>query len=189
MTQAPRHKVFLSFHHEDQEYKDRFAQMMRGDAVDKSVEEGDIDESLKDDTIHRTIRDDFIRGATVTIVLVGQRTWQRKYVDWEISSSLRNTRLNPRCGLLGILLPNHPCLGRKTLDSGLVPPRLACNCSPPDPYSKIYDWTDSAKTVRGWIHEAFERRGGAPPNIGKKLYRRNRSGSRGGGRKKPIPRA
>ena len=89
--------------------------MMGRDVVDRSVGEGDIDESLKDGTIHRTIRDHFIRDATVTIVLVGPRTWQRKYVDWEISSSLMNTQLNPRCGLLGILLPSHQHLGRPSI--------------------------------------------------------------------------
>ena len=44
----------------------------------------------------------------MTIVLIGPCTWQRKHVDWEIGASLRKTRKNSRCGLLGILLPNHP---------------------------------------------------------------------------------
>ena len=28
MVQIPRHKVFVSFHHEDQEYKDYFVQRL-----------------------------------------------------------------------------------------------------------------------------------------------------------------
>ena len=107
MYQAPRHKVFISFHHEAQAYKDWFIQMMGDDIVDESVGDGDIDdENLATETIRQRVRDDFIRDATVTIVLVGPCTWQRKHVDWEIGSSLRATRLNSRCGLLGILLPN-----------------------------------------------------------------------------------
>ena len=44
------------------------------------------------------------------VVLVGTCTWQRKaYVDWEIGSSLSDTRNNTktRCGLLGIILPSN----------------------------------------------------------------------------------
>ena len=106
--QPPRHKVFVSFHHDDQKYKDWFVTVMKGDIVDKSVEDGDIDDRIKVETIRQKIRDDFIADATVTIVLIGPCTWQRKHVDWEIGSSLRDTKLNSRCGLLGILLPNHP---------------------------------------------------------------------------------
>ena len=111
--QTPRHKVFVSFHHEDQKYKDRFIQMMGDHIVDESVGDGDIDNSLSTDRMRQIIRDEFIRDASVTVVLIGPCTWQRKHVDWEIGSSLRDTKLNSRCGLLGIWLPNHPDFGRK----------------------------------------------------------------------------
>ena len=68
------------------------------------------------ETIRQQIRDNFIRDATVTVVLIGPCTWQRKHVDWEIGSSLRKTKRNSRCGLLGILLPNHPNFGERTYD-------------------------------------------------------------------------
>ena len=85
MYQAPRHKVFVSFHHEDQYYKDTFVEWMEGDIVDQSVEDGDIDDdNLSAEAIREKIRDEFIRDATVTVVLIGQCTWQRKHVDWEI---------------------------------------------------------------------------------------------------------
>ena len=76
--------------------------------VDRSVDTGNIDDTgLKTATVRQKIRDDYIRDATVAIVLIGPRTWQRKHVDWEIGSSIRKTKRNPRCGLLGIVLPNH----------------------------------------------------------------------------------
>lgn len=106
MNQVPKHKVFVSFHHQDQGYKDLFTQIMGDDIVDKSVEDGDINDSnVPTNTIRQQIRDEFIRDATVTVVLIGPCTWQRKHVDWEVGSSLRRTRRNSRCGLLGILLP------------------------------------------------------------------------------------
>ena len=63
MNQANRHKVFISFYHDDQEYKDLFVRMMGGDIVDKSIEDGDIDDdNIKTETIRQKIRDDFIAG-------------------------------------------------------------------------------------------------------------------------------
>lgn len=44
MYQPRRHKVFISFHHEDQSYKNWFVHMMGGNIVDRSVEDGDIDD-------------------------------------------------------------------------------------------------------------------------------------------------
>lgn len=93
MYQPRRDKVFISFHHEDQFYKDQFVEMMGDDIVDQSVEDGDIDDdNLSTETIRQKIRDEFIRDATVTVVLIGPCTWQRKHVDWEIGSSLRKTK-------------------------------------------------------------------------------------------------
>ena len=131
--------MFISFHHdEDQKYKDRFVRMMKGNVVNKSVEDRDIDDqNIKTATIRQKIRDEFIADAAVTIVLIGRCTWQRKHVDWEISSSLRKTQKNPRCGLLGILLPNHPNFGKESYDPRLIPPRLADNCKGDDPYGLI----------------------------------------------------
>lgn len=138
MNTTERHKVFVSFHHEDQCYKDDFVNMMEDDIVDKSVEDGDIDDdNLSTETIRQKIRDEFIRDATVTVVLVGPCTWQRKHVDWEIGSSLRDTRRNPRCGLLGMLLPSHTNYGSKKYTPRLIPPRLADNCGRDDPFARI----------------------------------------------------
>ena len=172
-----RHKVFVSFHHADQEYKDMFVQMMGEYSVDKSVHDEDIDDDpLKTETIRRIIRDDFIADATVTVVLVGECTWQRKHVDWEIGSSLRDTKKNSRCGLLGILLPTHPNYRTNAYDDELVPPRLADNCGE-DAYARMYDWSNSPSKVQGWIHDAFLRREGVHPDNRLPQFRRNRSGA------------
>ena len=176
MNQTPRHRVFVSYHHEDQEYKDWFVQEMGDDIVDESVGDGDIDDSLATDTIRQKIRDNFIRDATVTVVLIGPCAWQRRYVDWEIGSSLRATRLNSRCGLLGILLPNHPNAVTRQYNPRLIPPRLADNTGSDDPYALIYDWSYQTSDIRNWIHRAFTRRDGTPPNNGRIQYKNNRSG-------------
>ena len=177
MNVTPKHKVFVSFHHEDEDYKKAFVDMMEGDIVDKSVTDGDIDNTrLRMETIRQKIRTEFIHDATVTVVLIGPCTWQRKHVDWEIGSSLRDTRSNPRCGLLGILLPNHANYRTTNYNPKLIPPRLADNCEGHDPFARICKWTGDSQSVRRWIHQAFVRGGGTPPDNSRKQFGQNRSG-------------
>lgn len=182
MPKKKKYKVFISYYHEqDQKYKDRFVQMMKDYIVDKSVNVGNIvDQNLPLDEIRRRIRDDFIRDATVTVVLIGPCTWQRKHVDWEISSSIRATKKNPRCGLLGIRLPNHTDFENSDFKERLIPPRLAINARGKSPYAMVYRWNgidNQVNRVREWIDRAFERRLGTPPNDNLTPFADNRTGN------------
>ena len=138
--------------------------MMEGDIVDKSIEDGDINDLAMVDTVRRNIRDNFIADATVTVVLIGRCTWQRKHVDWEIGSSLGHTSYNSRCGLLGILLPNHPDYNTRIYHSSLIPPRLADNCVEGNSFARIYNWIDDISIIKDWIHKSFLRREMLPDN-------------------------
>jgi len=178
MTIVATHKVFVSFHHEDEWYKAQFTNMMGGNIVDKSVGDGDVNPSNSTDYTRQIIRDEFIADATVTVVLIGKCTWQRKHVDWEIGSSLRNTQKNPRCGLLGILLPSHPDYNRGKYNPRLIPPRLADNAGQGKGYANIYDWSANAYSVKRWIDVAYERRGLQPaPDNSRDQFGSNRSGN------------
>ncbi len=180
-AKIPRHKTFISFHEKDKRYRDQLVRMLDDNVVDKSVHDEDIDDTgLKTSTVRQIIRDDFIADASVTLVLIGPETWRRKHVDWEIGSSIRKTKKNSRCGLLGILLPNHPDYHKPTYVSGNIPPRLADNCRGEDPYAKIYRWEDLNKPgvkakIRRWIDEAYKRRDGTPPNNAREAFGKNRS--------------
>lgn len=179
MPKAPRHNAFISYYHEqDQAYKECFARMMKGHIIDKSVNIGDIvDRNRPTEATLQSIREDHIAQVSVTVVLIGRCTWQRKYVDWEIGASLRETQSNSRCGLLGILLPTHPDFGKDTYHSRFIPPRLADNCGHNDSFASIYDWSDSPSEIRSWIHQAFLRRRKTPyPNSGRDLFGRNWNG-------------
>ena len=177
---ASAHEVFVSFHHQNDEgYKRLFCDRMGPNIVDKSVEDGDINLNVQTETVRQRIRDDFIADATVVVVLIGTCTWQRKHVDWEIGSGLRDTKLNSRCGLLGILLPSHLDFYRDTCRRKLIPPRLADNCSGDDPFASIRDWPEpwDATLVQRWIDNAFRRRFGDPaPRNGRPQFKRNKSG-------------
>ena len=176
-----RHKVFISFHEQDMKYRDRFVKMMGDSIVDKSVHDDDIDDlNLRVATIRQRIRDNFIADATVAVILIGPCTWQRKHVDWEIGSSIRKTKKNSRCGLLGILLPNHHNFQSDVYNPRLIPPRLADNAGETDSYAEIHRWSGSVHEVnliRRFIHRAFQRRSDAPPDNSRPQFGRNRSGS------------
>lgn len=179
-SEIPTHKVFVSYHHaNDGDYKKTFCEKLSPNFVDKSVDDGDIDTCLATATIRRKIRDDFIADATVTVVLIGKCTWQRKHVDWEIGSSLIKTRNNSRCGLVAILLPSHYDHGEEGYRSRLVPPRVADNASGDDPYCKVYDWPEpwDTQSVKRWIHAAFNRRDTVSPDNRRDQFGINRSGS------------
>ena len=66
----------------------------------------------------------YLKDSTVTVVLIGEETWKRKHVDWEIGSSLRQTQNNSRSGLLGIILPTYPRESVKKYNPYTIPPRL-----------------------------------------------------------------
>ena len=180
MARSRRRRVFISFHHqEDQEFKDRFVQMMSDHIVDRSVSTDDIvDQDLPVDEIRRRIRDGYIADATVTVVLIGRCTWQRKHVDWEISASLIDTSHNDRCGLLGIRLPTHTDFRNAEFNPRLIPPRLAQNCDGNDPFAAVHRWSGSENEVnriRQWIDEAFARRDRQPdPHNSYPLFANNR---------------
>ncbi|MBL0047083.1 MAG: TIR domain-containing protein [Bacteroidetes bacterium] len=177
------HRVFISYHHTDGDeyYRNHFEALFENHheiIVNKSVKIGDIDTSLKTETIRQKIRDEYIADATVTIVLIGKYTWQRKHVDWEIASSIRDTMYNPRNGLLGIFLPTYPITldtqGSPVISKYTIPPRLYDNfeCG----YAKLYRWSDDPVFVQKWIHKAFLDRKTILPDNSRDSFTNNRSG-------------
>ena len=141
-----------------------------------SVQLGDINESLNPETIRRRIRDEYLRDTSVTVVLIGTQTWQRKHVDWEISSSIRNTEFNPRSGLLGLLLPNHPAYDSGRYDPGTIPPRLYDNTK--SGYAILAQWTNDPDDMQSLIHDAYLKKRNTEPTNARMLFQRNRSGPR-----------
>ena len=174
------HKVFVSFRYtpEDKEYMKKFEKLFNDKnqiIISKSVQEGDIDPNLQTETVRQKIRDEYLRDSTVTVVLIGKETWQRKHIDWEISSSIRDTKLNPRSGLLGIFLPTYPLSDDNEYNRYTIPPRLYYNqkCG----YAELYNWSEDPKLIQDIIHEAFERRNKVNPDNKYPIFAKNRSGS------------
>ncbi|PIT67374.1 TIR domain-containing protein [Snodgrassella alvi] len=190
----PKHKVFLSFHHQDdscrKKFEKEFSQEFNSIFVNCSVSDGEIDPKNSTATIRREIRDNFISDSTVTIVLIGSSTWKRKHVDWEIGYSLTQTSKNSRSGLIGILLPSpnyEPHLELKCISDAKktencvtytpcnIPPRLYDNIQ--SGYAKIYNYPLSSCELKKWIHEAYQRRNSGVHDNSRDYFVNNRSGS------------
>lgn len=176
-----KHKTFISYHHaNDEQYKIAFKKIfadIHDIIVPWDVEIGDIDPKLKADTIRRKIRDEYLRDSTVTVVLIGSQTWQRKHVDWEIYSSLRDTNANPRSGLVGILLPTYSDFSNPKINIHTLPPRFSDNWQ--NGFANLYRWSTNPAEVEKWIHEAFLNRDNPKnlPNLQRELFVKNRTGT------------
>lgn len=190
----PKHKVFLSFHHQDDNYRKEFEYQFSNETIqifdNRSVKDGDIDPNNKIDTIRQKIRDNFISDSTVTIVLIGSDTWKRKHVDWEVGYSLTQTNNNSRSGLMGILLPSYTphreyssslnCTQERTENGDIytpcnIPPRLYDNIR--SGYAKIYNYPISFNDLRKWIHEAYQNRKSGLHYNSRKYFINNRDSS------------
>lgn len=171
-----KHKVFISYHHaNDEGYKNKFEKMCEDVIVSKAIHDGDIDPNLKTETIRQKIRDEYLKESTVTVVLIGQETWKRKHVDWEIGSSIRKSKSNLRSGLIEILLPSYTRPEPGKYSHCTISPRLYDNveCG----FAKIYNWSNDSREIKSWIHNAFQRKDKINPNNSRDSFGKNHTGS------------
>jgi hypothetical protein len=97
-----KRKIFVSYHHGgDQAYYDYFSkafgsiyEVMYDNSLDRQIDSDDAE------YVMQKIREDYIVGSSCTVVLCGLGTPWRKFVDWEIKSTL-----DKQHGLIGIKLP------------------------------------------------------------------------------------
>lgn len=155
----PRRKCFISYHHADQAQVDAFIRAFDHGAdcfIARGLGEempGDVINSTNTDYIMNRIRQRFIADSTVTIVLMGRCTWARRYVDWEVGASLRNTALSNANGLLGIKLSTFGGFPGR-LDDNLIAP----GSGQPDCYARWMDYPASQWALETEIEAAYQRR-------------------------------
>lgn len=98
------------------------------------------------------IRKKYLKDSIVTIVLMGECTHSRRYVDWEIKASLQQGDSSPN-GLLGIVLPS---LNKKSPN---LPDRFSRNFKNNSPsYASYYYAPTSAEQLGQWIENAYASR-------------------------------
>lgn len=106
-------------------------------------------DSENTDYVMSQIRLKYLKDTTVTIILVGSCTHSRRYVDWEIKSSLTQGATSPN-GLMGIILPSK---GK----NAFLPPRLEANWNKEntDCYARYWIYPRSVEELGGWIEDAY----------------------------------
>lgn len=152
-----RHKVFISYHHKDvgevSEFINKFNLVCITRALGAGMDQ-DIIDSRDTDYVMRRIRELYLKDTTVSIVLIGECTWTRRYIDWEIQASLRNKNPN---GLVGIVLPS-------AAKNPRAPDRLNKNLGNYG-YAKWYVYPKSEYELSNIIEEAFQARYNKKNNI------------------------
>ncbi len=152
-----RHKVFISYHHDDQKEVDEFVKTFddeRNVFIARGLGIGmadDVVESSDTDYVMRKIRELYLKDSTVTVVLIGKCTWARRYVDWEIQASLRHGETVTPNGLLGIVLPS---AGEKPIP----PDRLRRNLmgkNSDEGYARWHWYPTRKDTLAAQIEDAF----------------------------------
>ena len=168
-----KHRCFVSYHKVNSTAVKNFVEEFSDVFTAKTVgvkDEDDFINSEDTEYVMRRIREEYLSNTTVTIVLIGKCTKARKYVDWEIASSLRNDPVNARSGLFGI---NMKSVGSKWL----APPRLEDNYDnedKPGSYALYQTYPRTAQALRDAIQAAFDRRGTRTPINTRDLFKNNR---------------
>ncbi len=146
---AVRHKCFISYDTADKKAVDDFCDKFDGVFIRRGLKmEDDIIDSNNTDYVMQRIRQLYLHDSTVTIVLVGKCTWARRFVDWEVQSSLRISQsAPPPNGLIAIQLWN----SYKSL-----PNRVNLNVE--SGYAKFYTYPSTTSNLSNIIDEAFRNR-------------------------------
>lgn len=156
LASKTRRKCFISYHHDDEYEVEQFIEtfdhnqdvlIARGIGASMA---GDIINSTDDDYIKARIREKYLRDTTVTIVMVGKCTWARKFVDWEVAASLRNTATASRSGLMAITLPSAADYSDREL-----PIRVSDNVAGEDGYARWWKYPSSASGLADMIETAY----------------------------------
>lgn len=159
LASKTRRKCFISYHHADEAEVEQFIQTFDHDrdvliarGIGASMS-GDIINSTDSAYIKSRIREKYLRDTTVTIVLVGRQTWGRKFVDWEIGASLRNTATSSASGLMAITLPSAGDFSGKRL-----PARLDDNVNGEAGYARWWKYPSSSEGLANLIEIAYSAR-------------------------------
>lgn len=133
----PKRRIFISFDHDDTAQVSGFMGLRQildnfdfyNHKLDRRIQSSDSE------YVSRVIREDYIRPASVTVVLIGSKTAQSKWVQREIEQSKRQGK-----GLLGIRLKG---------STGAVPAGIAS--------SAVGNW--NPEKFASWIEWAYQTRG------------------------------
>lgn len=153
-----KRKVFISHYKGDKDEVEEFIKKFANEEnvfIPKVLGANDNDDfinSTDTDYVMTQIRKKYLDDSTVTIILVGSCAHSRRYVDWELKSSLRQGSYTPN-GVMGIILPSK---GK----NAYLPQRLEANWEEGhgNCYARYWVYPSTAKQLHDWIEDAFSAR-------------------------------
>jgi len=153
-----RRKVFVSHYGVDRTAVRNFIDKWSNVFIAKELgvyDDEDFIDSDDGDYVMSQIRKKYLEDSTVTLVLMGSCTHSRRYIDWEIKSSLRQGSYTPN-GLLGIVLPG-------ISNAPSIPERFSKNWNNESECYAEYHWAPSTEEQLGrWIEDAYNARTARP---------------------------
>lgn len=152
---SQRRNVFISHYKADRFEVDAFMRDFSGLFIPKVLGANNNDnfiDSSDTDYVMQRIRQLYLQDSTVTIVLLGKCTHSRRYIDWEIKSSLRQGRFTPN-GLMGIVLPSRN-------NTAHLPERLLSNwrSDHSNCFARFWSYPSSGQQLIQWIEDAHQAR-------------------------------
>lgn len=180
------HKCYISFKTEDAAFKEYLQTDLSVDMIDKSLDVAI--QSTDEDYILRRIREEYLAASTVTIHLIGlygaetRGAHEQRFIKRELQASLYDSQVNPRNGILGIVLPDrmgtvyrdpyscstcgeqHNYVGMN--DSTTIRefwhnyyvPNEKCSHTEDERYCVLASWTDFTARPTHFIDRAFAKR-------------------------------
>lgn len=141
-----KRKVFISYHHANEQqvvsdFSDTFSEdyeVFTDNSVERAANSTDVD------YLARVCRES-IDGTSVTIVMVGEQTGCRKFIDWEIKYTLECKH-----GLVAISRPDLDA------NDACLPERLKDNLPNGSGYAEWYKYPTSALGLKKIIDEAYD---------------------------------
>lgn len=155
-TDSTRHRCFISYHVDDESevarFLDSFGDQIIATCIGVTAED-DFVNSDDTDYIMDQIREKYLGSTTVTIVLVGACTWARRFVDWEVYSTLRRYKSFGVSGLVAITLPSVA-----ESSSRRLPDRVDDNVDGSTLYARWIKYPKSKSSLRSMVQEAYDAR-------------------------------
>lgn len=171
-TPTPRRNIFISYFGADIDEVNSF--IYRWGTTEKvftpkalgTFHNADFINSTNPEYVMGEIRRRYLQDSTVTILLVGKCTHSRRYVDWELKSSLRQGLSTTPNGLLAYVLPSAMPPATNVFGEipwtlrawPHIPERLAANWSYSNQdrcYARYFVMPTSAVELRQQIENSF----------------------------------
>lgn len=118
-------KVFISYHRADEKYRDKIEQMLKENGIPCYAVPKD---SNFDGKNHQHIKDLIVQNMSdcdVVLCIIGQDTYTRPHVDWELHEALKGD-INQRKGILAVMLETRDDR-KNNIDYATFPVRLKDN--------------------------------------------------------------